>query len=139
MTINDAINHISDNAPNHDVQLLLHRWSRDWRSPYDGRQLAKTLTCSGGEGNYHPTGLRAFTAREVACLQTFPMDFQFSNTNVRKQIGNAVPPALAKAMYEQIIASLRETDARELELKEKRAREHVRRQRERDGSHQYRC
>lgn len=69
--------------------------------------------------------MRAFTGREVACLQTFPMDFQFSDVNVRKQIGNAVPPALAKAMYEQIITSLRETDARELELKEERARELV--------------
>jgi DNA (cytosine-5)-methyltransferase 1 len=125
VNINDAINDIPDNAPDHDVQILLHKWSRDWRLPYDGRQLAKTLTCSGGEGNYHPSGLRSFTRREVACLQTFPMDFQFTDKNVRKQVGNAVPPALAKAMYEQIIASLRETDARELELKEERARERI--------------
>jgi DNA (cytosine-5)-methyltransferase 1 len=113
VTINDAIKDIPDNAPNHDVQYLLDRWARSWRSPYDGRQPAKTLTCSGGEGNYHPSGWRAFTGREVACLQTFPMDFQFADVNVRKQIGNAVPPALAKAMYQEIIASLRETDARE--------------------------
>jgi DNA (cytosine-5)-methyltransferase 1 len=127
VTINDAIKDIPDNAPNHDVQLLLNNWHLDWRLPYDNRLLAKTLTCSGGEGNYHPSGLRSFTCREVACLQTFPMSFRFTDKNVRKQVGNAVPPALAKAMYEVIIASLRKTDARELELlKHERARERER-------------
>lgn len=126
VTIEDAIKDIPDDAPNHNVEALLARWGTCHNSPYDARQPAKTLTCSGGEGNYHPSGLRAFTCREVACLQTFPLDFQFSERGVRKQVGNAVPPALAKALYQTIMASLRETDARELEQERQRQRERER-------------
>ncbi|OOQ90296.1 C-5 cytosine methyltransferase DmtA [Penicillium brasilianum] len=125
VTINDTITNIPDDAPDHDVQSLLRNWSRQWRAPFDGRQLAKTLTCSGGEGNYHPSGRRKFTHREVACLQTFPMNFQFADKGVRKQVGNAVPPALAKALYTEIISSLRATDAREREEKRERERQQV--------------
>lgn len=51
------------------------------------------------------------------------MDFQFHNRNVKKQIGNAVPPRLAQVIYEAIIESLRETDARELREEDERRRD----------------
>ncbi|EPS28556.1 hypothetical protein PDE_03502 [Penicillium oxalicum 114-2] len=117
VTIEDAIKEIPDSTPNHDVQALLRKWALEHYEPYDARIPAKTLTCSGGEANYHPSGTRKFTEREVACLQTFPLDFKFSQSGVRKQIGNAVPPALARALYREIIASLRATDTRERELR----------------------
>ncbi len=43
---------------------------------------------------YHYEEPRALTNRERARIQTFPDDFIFkgSNSEVRRQIGNAVPP-----------------------------------------------
>jgi DNA (cytosine-5)-methyltransferase 1 len=76
-------------------------------------QFAKTLTCSGGVGNYHPSGLRLYTIRELASLQTFPISHNFtpdSKTKARRQIGNAVPPLLARSMYREIIKCLKEAD-----------------------------
>ena len=53
----------------------------------------------------------------MAVLQTFPMDYQFSGKFTRKQIGNAVPPRFAKAVYSEVIRSLQETDKEEAEGK----------------------
>ena len=52
----------------------------------------------------HPTLNRALTPREGARLQSFDDDFQFygSRTQVTKQIGNAVPPLLGKAIADAI-------------------------------------
>jgi DNA (cytosine-5)-methyltransferase 1 len=48
--------------------------------------------------NLHPTKNRMITNREAGILQSFPLDFKFSeNKHVAiKQIGNAVPPLLAR-------------------------------------------
>jgi DNA (cytosine-5)-methyltransferase 1 len=50
------------------------------------------------KGRYlHPMDHRPITHREAARLQSFPDDFVFKGTKIEiaKQIGNAVPPALA--------------------------------------------
>ena len=54
--------------------------------------------------NNHPFLNRAITPREAARLQSFDDTFVFlgSKVHVRKQIGNAVPPLLAKAIADQI-------------------------------------
>ena len=48
---------------------------------------------------------RSITVREAARIQTFPDDFYFmgSRTQAFKQIGNAVPPYLAKKMAQTIL------------------------------------
>ena len=61
----------------------------------DRKKPAYTVLASGGGGtwSYHYKEPRALTNRERARLQTFPDDLIFtgSNTEVRRQIGNAVP------------------------------------------------
>lgn len=53
----------------------------------------------------HPEENRAISIREGATLQTFPSDYRFHATNLNtlaRQIGNAVPPALAKRIGEHL-------------------------------------
>ncbi len=69
-----------------------------------------TITGSGGGGTYgyHWKEHRPLTNRERARLQTFPDDFVFtgSRNSVRKQIGMAVPPQMAKVLFEAVIKTL---------------------------------
>ncbi|KJK64311.1 C-5 cytosine-specific DNA methylase [Aspergillus parasiticus SU-1] len=111
-TISQAIRNIPLGAPDHDVQAALSRGMD--KPPYDPHRPAGTITCGGGDNNYHPSGRRNFTNRELACLQTFPINFRFGPREVRKQIGNAVPPSLAEAMYKEIIRTLQQTDEEEV-------------------------
>ncbi|HEC1728210.1 TPA: DNA (cytosine-5-)-methyltransferase [Campylobacter lari] len=61
-------------------------------------------TPSNGK-NSHPVLHRAITPREAARIQSFDDSFYFkgTKTQVCKQIGNAVPPLLAKALADNII------------------------------------
>lgn len=61
------------------------------------------------KGRYlHPEAHRPITIREAARLQTFPDNFRFvgSNTQVAKQIGNAVPINFAEKIAIQVRVSL---------------------------------
>jgi DNA (cytosine-5)-methyltransferase 1 len=54
----------------------------------------------------HPCADRGLSVREAARLQSFNDDYIFkgSLTEQQQQVGNAVPPLLAKAMFEKIIS-----------------------------------
>ena len=51
---------------------------------------------------------RRLRVPEIAAIQTFPEDYKFygSRRSIQKQIGNAVPPLLGKAMTEFLISKL---------------------------------
>jgi DNA (cytosine-5)-methyltransferase 1 len=66
---------------------------------------AQTLTMRGDVMDealilHHPVTRRRMTGREMATLQGFPLDYAFCGTrpSVYRQIVNAVPPPLAKAI-----------------------------------------
>lgn len=52
----------------------------------------------------HPTQNRGLSVREAARLQSFPDSYEFSGSLDQKQqqVGNAVPPLLSKAVFDQI-------------------------------------
>lgn len=82
--------------------------------------ICPTVTRSGYRDFIHPTYDRMLTVRELATLQSFPLDWEFfgvrldSYSSKRKttmtqfgQVGNAVPPLLAEAMATSILEHLK--------------------------------
>ena len=70
-----------------------------------------TLTCSPAQNQTercHPDETRPLTVREYARIQTFPDEWEFcgSMNQQYKQIGNAVPVNLAKALGDSLYQSL---------------------------------
>lgn len=57
----------------------------------------------------HPTQDRAVSIREAARLQTFPDSFEFCGSKDKQyqQVGNAVPPIMAKAIAKKLAAQLK--------------------------------
>lgn len=81
------------------------------RMSWDEPAPTMTTLCTGiGNGRFgHPTQDRAISLREAALLQSFPPSYKFWPTDqeinrkaIGRLIGNAVPPALAEVLGEQI-------------------------------------
>ena len=65
-----------------------------------------------GSGRWgHPRDIRVLTIREAARIQGFPDDFEFVGTynDQAGQVGNAVPPLLARRVAEEICSQLAES------------------------------
>ena len=85
----------------------------------DPSKPSPTVTRSGYRDFIHPLEDRMLTVRELACLQTFPRDYEFTGVRLDSysskrqttmtqfgQVGNAVPPKLAEVVAEQILVQL---------------------------------
>ncbi|RVD87644.1 uncharacterized protein DFL_001864 [Arthrobotrys flagrans] len=114
VTLREAIGRIPRHAPDHDIEILEtvapsslklppHEWDQPFRS---------TIKCGGGEYNLHPSRNRKFTLRELACLQSFPLDHRFCGKKGEKmrQIGNAFPPRLVGTVMESVRKHLEKID-----------------------------
>jgi DNA (cytosine-5)-methyltransferase 1 len=75
-------------------------------------ELSRTITAHIARDGYwyiHPEQHRTLSIREAARIQTFPDWFRFAGhpTTQFRQIGNAVPPALAREIGKSIAQALR--------------------------------
>ena len=71
----------------------------------DEKQPSVTIDTGNSHSNYfHPLFNRIPTVREAARLQSFPDEFVFvgNRSEQYRQVGNAVPPLLAKAIAMRI-------------------------------------
>ncbi|ETB64144.1 MAG: Cytosine-specific methyltransferase [Parcubacteria bacterium RAAC4_OD1_1] len=86
-------------------------WGRLEKNKQSPTIVTRFDTPSNGK-NSHPFLNRAITPREAARIQSFPDHFIFygNKTSVNKQIGNAVPPLLGKAIADSIIKYIRQNN-----------------------------
>jgi DNA (cytosine-5)-methyltransferase 1 len=95
---------ISTGAHRKDCTTLYYRLAED--------RPAYTITCyftnvSAGAFT-HPVANRSISPREAARIQSFPDWFRFLGSYVPRQIGNAVPPMMARAFGEVLVDHLQE-------------------------------
>ncbi len=111
ITVGEALAHFpkpenKTGIPNHEHSKYKLRFNGHLgHRKIDPNKPAPTVTARGDDRGgvvviHHPGNHRRMTARELAAVQSFPDDFVFfgPKTSAYRQIGNAVPPKLAKAL-----------------------------------------
>jgi DNA (cytosine-5)-methyltransferase 1 len=97
---------ISTGALRRDCTTLYYR--------LDPKRPSYTITCyfrNIASGPFlHPFEDRSLSYREAARLMSFPDRYKFEGTNFTRQIGNAVPVLMAKAIGQEIVKSLRDSE-----------------------------
>lgn len=116
VTVGEALAHLPEPESDHEIANH-HDYSR-YKLRFNGylghrrvdpAQPAPTITARGDmKGGvvviHHPSNTRRVTPREAAIIQGFPEGFVFegSRTSTYRQIANAVPPPVARAVAEAI-------------------------------------
>lgn len=114
VTVGDALKNLPDpdslhNLKNHDYSKYKLRFNGYiGHRKIDPNQPSPTVTARGDDKGgvvvlHHPSNERRMSCRELALIQSFPIDFEFfgSRSSVYRQIGNAVPPLMAHAIAKQ--------------------------------------
>jgi len=119
VTVGEALKGIPEpenaaDIPNHTYSRYKLRFNNylGHRRVDPGRP-APTVTSRGDSRGgvviiHHPRNHRRMSVRELACVQSFPMEFVFhgSQTSGYRQVANAVPPLLARAIAKEFPVSL---------------------------------
>ncbi len=99
-------------VPPYDVGKFPNKWRKMWRD-----QPARTLMAHLGKDSYShihydSRQARTISVREAARLHSFPDGFVFCGTMnpAFRQIGNAVPPLLAKAVATHMMKTLKKSE-----------------------------
>lgn len=111
VSVEEALSDIPD--PDLPNQLQNHEYSK-YKLQFNGylghrkldpKKPAPTVTARGDDKGGvvilpHPNALRRMSCRELATIQSFPLNYNFSGnrSSVYRQIGNAVPPLLGFAV-----------------------------------------
>ena len=123
-SVGEALAHIPEpenarHIPNHECSKYKLRFNGHLgHRRIDPNRPAPTVTGRGDERGgvvvlHHPRNHRRMTARELAAVQSFPDDFVFSGakTSAYRQIANAVPPLLGKAIGALLVKAEASTKA----------------------------
>lgn len=102
--------HALDNALKVNTYTDIDRTQKTiyWRLDYS--QPSGTVVNVRKSMWIHPVKDRAISIREAARLQTFPDSFVFTGTKDKQyqQVGNAVPPIMAKAIAKKLASQLKD-------------------------------
>ena len=77
-------------------------------TPTTGERRATVVQCATDVA-YLGAGIRRLTVAECAALQDFPMDYPWQGTKTAqyRQVGNAVPPTVARVLGASLLAAHR--------------------------------
>lgn len=105
----EKMSYIKDGGDRNDIPPQIRPQSGDMRK-YIRYNSQKPSVCITGDMRkaFHYQQNRALTCRELARIQSFPDDFVFEGASIQiqQQIGNAVPPKLAKQLAIQVEEAL---------------------------------
>lgn len=95
--------------PPYDAGKFPNKWRKMWPDKPTRTLMAHLGKDGYSHIHYDSSQARTVSVREAARLQSFPDGFRFCGTMnpAFRQIGNAVPPLLAKALAEEMIKVLR--------------------------------
>lgn len=116
ISVGEALNHYPEPTEQND---FLNHVCSDYKLRFNGHlghrvidsnKPSPTITGRGDEKGgvvvlHHPNNHRRMTVRETAAVQSFPDDFEFlgAKTSGYRQIANAVPPLLGKALGHMLL------------------------------------